>query len=125
MRLIDADALIENAYESDMFDRGTQKFNLRVVDADDIENAPSIDLVRCGECVHYDPPHVENSGKRIEYQDLPEEAFNDVFGLGFVSSDYGINVGGRCTVDYNIGYTEDKRVYRKADDYCSRGERRE
>ena len=51
-RYIDADALIkENAYASDMWDRGTQSFDLPIVEVSDIENAPSIDIVRCKECV--------------------------------------------------------------------------
>ena len=50
-RYIDADALIkENAYASDMWDRGTQSFDLPIVVVRDIEDAPSIDIVRCGEC---------------------------------------------------------------------------
>jgi hypothetical protein len=35
-----------------MWDRGTQRFNLRIVEVDDIEKAPSIDLVTCAECIH-------------------------------------------------------------------------
>lgn len=42
-RLIDADALIEkNAYASDMWDRGTQSFDLPIVEVRDIEDAPTI-----------------------------------------------------------------------------------
>ena len=52
-RYVEYDSLIADSYESDMWDRGTQRFNLRVVEVDDIENAPSIDLVRCGECKLY------------------------------------------------------------------------
>ena len=84
--------------------------------------APSIDIVRCRECIYYDPPHVEDDGKRIEYKDLPKEAF-DALGTGLVNVTYGINVGGRCCADYNRGYSEDKRVFRSEDDFCSRGER--
>ena len=87
-----------------------------------IGSAPSIDIVRCGECVYYDPPHVDDKGKRIEYKDLPEEAF-DTLGIGLVNSSYGVNIGGRCCVDYNCGYAGDKRVYRAEDDFCSKGRR--
>lgn len=81
-----------------------------------------IDIVRCKECVYYDPPHVEDDGKRIEYKDLPKEAF-DPLGTGLVNVSYGVNIGGRCCVDYNCGYAEDKRVYRAEDNFCSRGKR--
>jgi hypothetical protein len=52
-RYVEYDSLVADSYESDMWDRGTQRFNLRVVEVDDIENAPSIDLVRCGECKYW------------------------------------------------------------------------
>lgn len=82
------------------------------------------DIVRCWECRYYDKPHVMCGCVRYEYSEMPLEAFDD-FGTGLVSVAYGINVGGRCWRDCNMGYAEDKRVFRSADDYCSRGERKE
>lgn len=82
------------------------------------------EIIYCGECVHYDPPHVENEGVRYEYSEMPKEAF-DVLGTGLVSVEYGINVGGRCCVDYYCkNYPDDKRVYVPKDNYCGRAERR-
>ena len=82
------------------------------------------EIIRCKDCIFYDPPHVENEGVRIEYKDLPKEAF-DVLGTGLVSAEYGINVGGRCCVDYYCkNYPDDKRVYVPKDNYCGRAERR-
>lgn len=81
------------------------------------------EIIRCGECIYYDPPHVENNGVRYEYTEMPEEAF-DVLGTGLVSAEYGINVGGRCCRDYNVGYDDDKRVYVPENNYCGRAERR-
>lgn len=52
-RYVEYDSLVADSYESDMWDRGTQRFNLRVVEVDDIENAPSLDIVRCAECIHF------------------------------------------------------------------------
>ena len=49
-RYVEYDSLIADSYESDMWDRGTQRFNMRIVEVDDIEKAPFIDLVRCAEC---------------------------------------------------------------------------
>lgn len=88
------------------------------------ERRKAPEIVRCGECVHYDPPHVENEGVRYEYSEMPKEAF-DVLGTGLVSVEYGINVGGRCCVDYYCkNYPDDKRVYVPKDNYCGRAERR-
>jgi len=82
------------------------------------------EIIHCGECVYYDPPHVENNGMRYEYSEMPKEAF-DVLGTGLVSVEYGINVGGRCCVDYYCkNYPDDKRVYVPKDNYCGRAERR-
>lgn len=82
------------------------------------------EIIHCGECVYYDPPHVENEGVRYEYSEMPKEAF-DVLGTGLVSAEYGINIGGRCCVDYYCkNYSDDKRVYVPEDNYCGRVERR-
>lgn len=82
-----------------------------------------VPIVRCKDCIHYDKPHVENNGTRIEYDDLPEEAFENCIGR-LVNSNYGINVGGRCCRDYNVGYSEDKRVFVPETNYCGRAERK-
>jgi hypothetical protein len=58
MRLIDADGLIKKAYRSEMWNRSTQAFDLFVVDAEDVEDAPTIDaveVVRCKDCEEYIP----------------------------------------------------------------------
>ena len=88
------------------------------------ERRKAPEIIRCGECVHYDPPHVENEGVRYEYSEMPKEAF-DVLGTGLVSVEYGINVGGRCCVNYYCkNYPDDKRVYVPKDNYCGLAERR-
>lgn len=114
MRLIDADKLIEDIKE--------WGFIGETCAIEAVNDAPSIELVRCKECIYYDPPHVEDDGERIEYSELPEEAF-DKLGTRLVSMDYGVNIGGRCCVDYNCGYAEDKRVYRAEENFCSKGKR--
>ena len=86
-------------------------------------NSEQLDIIHCKDCIYYDPPHVENNDIRIEYADLPKEAF-DTLGTGLVTLDYGINVGGRCTRDYNAVYNEDKRVFVPEDNFCGRAERR-
>ena len=87
------------------------------------ERRKAPEIVHCGECAYYDPPHVENNGVRYEYTEMPEEAF-DVLGTGLVNAEYGINVGGRCCRDYNVVYDDDKRVYVPENNYCGRAARR-
>ena len=91
-----------------------------------VMNQPSAqpEIIHCGECIYYDPPHVEKEDARYEYSEMPKEAF-DVLGTGLVSMEYGINIGGRCCVDYYCkNYSDDKRVYVREDNYCGRAERR-
>ena len=91
----------------------------------DLKNLPSAqpEIIRCKDCIYYDPPHVENNGVRYEYTEMPADAF-DVLGTGLVTTEYGINIGGRCCRDYNAGYEDDKRVYVPENNHCGRGERR-
>ena len=87
------------------------------------ERRKAPEIVRCKNCIYYDPPHVENNGVRYEYAEMPKEAFDEL-GTGLVNVEYGINIGGRCTRDYNTGYDDDKRVYVPENNYCGRAERR-
>lgn len=82
------------------------------------------EVIRCKDCIYYDPPHVENNGVRYEYDEMPADAF-DALGTGLVNAEYGINIGGRCCVDYYCkNYSDDKRVFVREDNYCGRAERR-
>lgn len=81
------------------------------------------EIIHCCDCIYYDPEHIEKNGVRYEYEDMPKDAF-DILGTGLVNSEYGINVGGRCCRDYNVGYSEDKRVFVSKQNYCGRAERR-
>ena len=90
-----------------------------------LEGLPSAqpEIIRCKDCIYYDPAHIENNGVRYEYKDMPKDAF-DSLGTGLVHLEYGINVGGRCCRDYNVGYADDKRVFVSEQNYCGRAERR-
>ena len=78
------------------------------------------EIIRCKECQHWKPPHVElTDGRQRSYKDGDK---NDPFGIG-VSLDVGINIGGRCWLEYNRGYGRDMRVWRGEKDYCSRAEK--
>ena len=79
------------------------------------------EIVRCKDCQHWKPPHILlNDGKQRSYKVGEREQYP--FGIG-VTSNVGINIGGKCWVEYNCGYSEDKRVFRKETDFCSRAER--
>jgi hypothetical protein len=76
------------------------------------------ELVRCRDCIHWKPPHIlQNDGTEREYN---PETDTDNLGLLLVSVDVGINVGGKCYVDHNTGYSEDKTVFRTEDNYCGK-----
>lgn len=116
MRLIDADALIEEANEEGAYG---------YVDAFQIVNAPTVDaveVVRCRDCIHYHKAHVLcPDGTEKDFSEFPQEELSP---FGFVSLTYGINVSGMCEFEKNCGYEVDKSVYRKQDDFCSRGKRK-
>jgi len=79
---------------------------------------PERKIIRCEDCIYFDPAHVEKDGLRYEYKDMPEEAYGP-FGIpGCVTVKYGINVGSRCTCE------QDKLVFRQRNDFCSRAEMR-
>ena len=100
------------------------------IDANDaidiLERLPSAqpEIIHCYDCIYYDPEHIEKNGVRYEYEDMPKDAFN-ILGTGLVNIEYGINVCGRCCRDYNVGYSEDKRVFVSKQNYCGRAERRQ
>ncbi len=125
MRLIDADVLKQHIDKLPALPDGNFAGNHSALKAlINMQPTAQPEIIRCKDCIFYDPPHVENKGVRIEYKDLPEEAF-DVLGTGLVSAEYGINIGGRCCVDYHCrNYSDDKRVYVPKDNYCGRAERR-
>ena len=125
MRLIDADVLKQHIDKLPALPDGNFAGNHSALKAL-INMQPTVqpEIIHCGECAYYDPPHVENNGMRYEYAEMPKEAF-DILGTGLVSVEYGINIGGRCCVDYYCkNYPDDKRVYVPKDNYCGRAERR-
>lgn len=86
------------------------------------QKADTMEITRCKDCIYYDEAHIEKDGVRYEYRDMPREAFDKNW-TGLVSVKYGINVAGRCCIDYNVGYMEDKRVYVSENNYCGRAKR--
>ena len=83
------------------------------------------DIIHCKDCIYFKPEHVRcPDGTEKDYSEFPAEAFDHVFGLG-VTTAYGINVASQCVYDEWCGaYSDDKTVFRRADDFCSRGKRK-
>lgn len=86
---------------------------------------PSADVrpvVRCRDCKFWHDDYVrQNDGAKRKYRD------DDVDPLGIKNSvtlDIGINCGAMCCVEDGKGWGMNKRVFRQADDFCSRGELR-
>ena len=91
-----------------------------------INDAPSIDIVRCKECRWYDPPHIlHKDGTRTDVDE----------GSPWVTVDVGINCGGQCIhhiglktycVNHDRENPDDNEsivIFRSPDDFCSYGER--
>ncbi len=87
-----------------------------------VERGELVEVVRCEECAYYHKAHVLcNDGTEKDISEFPEEVYG--FADTFVTIEYGINVGGKCELEKNCGYAEDKSVFRNPNDFCSRGER--
>ena len=88
-----------------------------------IEDAPAADVVevvRCKDCVYFQPKFVEtNNGERRPYTDEEKNS-----PLGMVTCDVGVNCGSRCE---RFDYWEDNRfpVWFQENDFCSYGKRKE
>ena len=82
--------------------------------------ADVVAVVRCKDCVYFQPNFVEtNNGERRPYT---EEEKNSP--LGMVTCDVGVNCGSRCE---RFDYWEDNRfpVWFQENDFCSYGKRKE
>ena len=120
------DALARTAREKFNLSDEYNQYLAGLMDAQlEIKYLPSAqpEIIRCKDCIYYDPAHIEKNGVRYEYKDMPKDAF-DGLGTGLVNVEYGINFGGRCCRDYNVGYADDKRVFVSEQNYCGRAERR-
>jgi len=83
-----------------------------------IEALEQPEIIHCRECGYWKPPHIVlNDGRQRLYKD--GECDSDPFEM-FVSSDVGLNVGGKCWREYNSGYGRDMRVFRDEWNFCSK-----
>ena len=120
-RYIDADILIETI-ENDCLEQVYYSKQDAIGCIECFPTADVVEVVRCKECCYYHKAHILcNDKTEKDISEFPKEAI-DITG-GFVTSKYGINVGGQCELEKNCGYAEDKSVYREPNDFCSRGER--
>lgn len=129
VRLIDANAIVEKLksyYEALSPDVQSELIRRDEVSSciAELINAPTIDaqpVNRCKDCMYFKPAHVKcPDGSEKDYSEFPPEAFEPNFNLG-VTTAYGINIGSQCLYDEWCGaYVDDKTVFRKEDDFCSR-----
>ena len=84
-------------------------------------------LVRCAECKWYTKPHIKYNNGKKKYFDSEAE-------IEYVTTDTGINVGGKCAGHKTFCVAHDRVnpddyaelvIFRRTDDYCSYGKRRE
>ena len=130
MRQIDADELRRRIIA---FSTGSNTTYLTVENivmminkADTVDAVP---VVRCGECKFWMPEHIErDDGSIMLYEQLPRME------PGMAPIEFGVNVGSYCTLCENVvthGFRDGNpsldctRLWRREDDYCSRGKRRD
>ena len=101
MRLIDADKLNVDFY--DEYEAEDDEYTYRYVSEHQIDTAPSIDIVRCGECKYCGKDHIKWSVKDDDGNWI-DTKFNACYALA----------------DAKIGIKEVS-----LDDYCSWGERKD
>ena len=126
-RLIDANELRSKAYSAMLEIANTplpneysSKLALKMGEMfqkliDEEQTIDAVEVVMCRDCAYWKPRHIKlNDGSERLY--LPGE--------DYVSITVGINVGSQCMVDEYSGYGCDKSVFRRENDFCSRGIRK-
>ena len=134
MRLIDADALHNEISERmTLFralgkERVVQNYDFAATVVGDAPTVDAVPVVRCRECKFWMPEHIErDDGSIMLYEQLPRME------PGMAPIEFGVNVGSYCTLCENVvthGFRDGNpcldctRLWRREDDYCSRGQRR-
>lgn len=109
------------------YDRGQYKAGYDAGFADGF--IETLHTVRCRECKFWMPEHIErDDGSIMLYEQLPWME------PGMAPIEFGVNVGSYCTLCENVithGFRDGNpsldctRLWRREDDYCSRGQRRD
>ena len=78
-------------------------------------------VVWCKNCIYWKPPHILlNDGTERDYTESEKKSL-----FSLVPMTVGINVGAQCTKNANSGYDCDKTIFMSANDYCSKGVKKE
>lgn len=124
-RYIDADA-VKDCIEKEVYTHDYIEHVYQIID--DAPTADVVEVVYCKDCKWYEPAHILHDDGSKTYVD--ENA-------PLVTADVGINVGGQCIdhsglkiscVNHNREDLEDYEeivIFRRPNEYCSCGERRE
>ncbi len=83
---------------------------------DEIPGVDAVEVVRCKDCKHFKPAH-------FKADDGTETPWDETFSWDDRSD--GVYHGGKCKHDRNTAYGQKDMAFRKPDDFCSYGERRE
>ena len=134
MRLIDADELLDEIVERMILfralgkERVVQNYDFAATVVGDAPTVDAVPVVRCRECKFWMPEHIErDDGSIMLYEQLPRME------PGMAPIEFGVNVGSYCTLCENVvthGFRDGNpcldctRLWRREDDYCSRGQRR-
>lgn len=79
------------------------------------------EITHCRDCKYWRDRYIkQNDGRERPYKD----GETDGLLAGYVTLDIGINMGAMCHREDNTGWGYDKSVFRNAEDFCSRGEKR-
>ena len=122
-----ADVVSKAAYDQVAWERNLAEEQLKSIGKSLGEKMDDVQpVVRCKDCRYWKDCHVRYPDGR-ERQYLPED-YEDIDGYKLlvpsVTSDVGINVAPQCMYEKNRGWSCDKTVFKNADDYCSRAEKR-
>ena len=84
--------------------------------SDAVQERGLAEVVRCKDCKYFKPAH-------FKADDGTEEPWDETF--SFDGRSDGIHYGARCKHERNTAYGQKDMAFRKADDFCSYGERKD
>lgn len=111
-RLIDANKLKTKA----IADPDSGEGFVYVQDIDEAPTVDAVEVVRCKDCKYFKPAH-------FKADDGTETPWDETFSFDYRSD--GIHYGARCKHERNTAYGLKDMAFRKADDFCSYGERKD
>ena len=88
-----------------------------------VPDTEQLGIIRCRDCKYWTDEYIRLNDGRCRAH-APEADKDEPLLHKFVSIDTGINIGSKCQYEFNRGWDTDHTVYRNADDFCSRAEKR-